>query len=342
MSGDIINAAQEVIITGEGIGATSCVPDSNGNLPVIAGQTGTWNVNIENEIGLTGSVTVAGASPVGATLSLPPVAVSGADAEGKKRNILTDANGVVQVTAGQTGNWYVGQTGTWSNVGVTGTIIANQGTQGTTAAAWYTKITDGTTVAGVDTANHLYVSGKSAAGIAPSSNPVYVSGIDGGGLKRGILTDTTGAVQVARLPIALGAALDANYQVLVGGSVTTTAPTYTTGQINPLSLDTTGAVRVNVTTFASDSTTPVIYNVTCTNANTEYSQALPTNCRRFLIQLRTTKDLKVSFTSGQSGTTYVSVLAGGQYYEDTVNLTAKTLYFQSPTAGVVAEILAWT
>jgi len=50
---------------------------------------------------------------------------------------------------------------------------------------------------GVDSANHLYVSGKSAAGVAPSSNPVYIGGIDGGGLKRGILTDTSGRIQVS-------------------------------------------------------------------------------------------------------------------------------------------------
>lgn len=46
---------------------------------------------------------------------------------------------------------------------------------------------------------------------------------------------------------AQGTALGTTKTILQGGSVTTAAPTYTTGQISPLSLDTSGALRVNVT-----------------------------------------------------------------------------------------------
>ena len=221
---DINNAAQEVILTDE-VKGNSCVPNAAGQLPVLAGQTGTWTV------GITGTVPVSGTfyqatQPISATaLPLP----SGASTE----------------------------------------------------------------------------------------------------------------ASLAKLTVSQGTALGTNTQALVGGSVTTAAPTYTTGQISPLSLDTAGALRVNATVTASGSTTPTISNVTCTNANTEYSQALPANCKRFFIQLRTVKDLKVSFTSGQSGTTYFTVPAGGQYAEDSLLLTARTLYFQSTTAGVVAEIVAW-
>jgi hypothetical protein len=58
------------------------------------------------------------------------------------------------------------------------------------------KVTDDTNVLGVDAQNHAYVAGKSAAGVAPSSNPVSVSGVDGGGLKRTLLTDTVGRLLV--------------------------------------------------------------------------------------------------------------------------------------------------
>jgi hypothetical protein len=51
--------------------------------------------------------------------------------------------------------------------------------------------------------------------------------------------------------ISQGTALGTIKELMVGGSVTTAAPTYTTGQINPLSLDTTGALRVNVTAGGS-------------------------------------------------------------------------------------------
>lgn len=47
---------------------------------------------------------------------------------------------------------------------------------------------------------------------------------------------------------AQGTALGSTKTNLVGASVTTAAPTYTTGQINPLSLDTAGNLRVNVVT----------------------------------------------------------------------------------------------
>lgn len=42
----------------------------------------------------------------------------------------------------------------------------------------------------------LPVSGTAAAGSAPSTPPLAVSGLDGGGLKRHLLTDTAGALQV--------------------------------------------------------------------------------------------------------------------------------------------------
>jgi hypothetical protein len=49
----------------------------------------------------------------------------------------------------------------------------------------------------------------------------------------------------AKLTVAQGAALGTNTQTLIGGSVTTAAPAYTTGQISPLSLTTGGALRTD-------------------------------------------------------------------------------------------------
>ena len=64
-----------------------------------------------------------------------------------------------------------------------------------------TKITDGTNVAGVDAVNHQLVSGKSAVGAAPSTNPVSISGVDGGGFKRIPLADTLGRLQTSAFPM---------------------------------------------------------------------------------------------------------------------------------------------
>ena len=88
--------------------------------------------------------------------------------------------------------------------------------------------------------------------------------------------------------------------------------------------------------------TPVIYNVTMTTADTEYSQALPANTRKFLIKCRTSFAIKLSFTSGQSGTTYLTVPADMTYWEDQINVASITLYLQCATAAQVAEIVAWS
>jgi hypothetical protein len=74
------------------------------------------------------------------------------------------------------------------------------------------------------------------------------------GTTGGIALDVT----LAKLTIVQSTALGSNTQALVGGSVTTAAPTYTTGNINPFSLTTAGALRVD----GSGSTQPVSGTVT--------------------------------------------------------------------------------
>lgn len=68
------------------------------------------------------------------------------------------------------------------------------------------------------------------------------------GTTNGLALDAT----LAKLTIAQGASLGTNTQALIGGSVTTAAPTYTTGQISPLSLDTSGNLRITGTISASN------------------------------------------------------------------------------------------
>lgn len=89
-------------------------------------------------------------------------------------------------------------------------------------------------------------------------------------------------------------------------------------------------------------TTPVVYNVTMTSANTEYSQALPSNTKKFLIKSRGAYAIKVCFTSGQSATTYITVPSGMAYWDDNIMPSSLTLYFQCATAAQVAEIIAWS
>lgn len=86
---------------------------------------------------------------------------------------------------------------------------------------------------------------------------------------------TSGALALdatlAKLTIAPGTAIGSNTLALIGGHVTTASPTYTNGNINPLSLTTAGALRVDGSTVtqpisgtvtANQGTSPWVSNIT--------------------------------------------------------------------------------
>lgn len=99
----------------------------------------------------------------------------------------------------------------------------------------------------------------------------------------------------------------------------------------------TSSTQVNV----QDSPTSVeIYNISVVNADTEYSQALPANTKRFLLRSRNGYQLKLSYDSGESGTLFVT-LNGGCVYEDINFYSLQTLYFQSPVAGGIVEVVVF-
>ena len=87
------------------------------------------------------------------------------------------------------------------------------------------------------------------------------------------------------------------------------------------------------------------YNITLTLANTEYSQALPANTKKFIFQARTDVDIRYAFTTGKVATPtapYFTLKAGMIYSEDNLNLTSKTIYWASTTAGAIVELIGWT
>jgi len=92
---------------------------------------------------------------------------------------------------------------------------------------------------------------------------------------------------------------------------------------------------------------PVIYNLTLSSANTEFSQVLPAGIRKFSIQCRDTSvDIKLAFVEGESGTNFLTVLGNSAYNEDLIHAPGGftlTLYVQSTsTASPVVEIVAWS
>ncbi len=97
------------------------------------------------------------------------------------------------------------------------------------------------------------------------------------------------------------------------------------------------------------STTPVertvVYNITLTVADTEYSQQLPSSTREIRFRARTIFDVRYSFDDGQVATPsapYLTLPAGSDYFSDNNDLTADTIYFASSQAGVVVEVEVWT
>jgi hypothetical protein len=132
-----------------------------------------------------------------------------------------------------------------------------------------------------------------------------------------------------------------------------------TGELIPVLADAdgkitiTGDVSVDVSTLATEATlakivgagTPAIYNVTMTDADTEYSQALPSNCKKFLIHTRSGEAFRLAFATGKVATPtepYFSITPYDAYSEDLVLGASVTLYFASSDAGAVAEIIAWS
>lgn len=79
------------------------------------------------------------------------------------------------------------------------------------------------------------------------------------------------------------------------------------------------------------------YNLTLTNAGTEYSQTIPSMVKKIIIKARTA-DIKFGL-SGSTGTTYFTISTGQTLILEDLNFAIQSLCFQSATAGTVVEII---
>lgn len=87
---------------------------------------------------------------------------------------------------------------------------------------------------------------------------------------------------------------------------------------------------------------PTIANVAMTLADTEYSYTLPAGTKSFRFKLRDPgADCKIAFVAAGSPTTYMNLPGGRSYAEDAIKPGGAAIYFQSPTASMVAEIMTW-
>lgn len=100
----------------------------------------------------------------------------------------------------------------------------------------------------------------------------------------------------------------------------------------------------------SISVEPIIYNVTMTVADTEYSQQLSQYTKKFLIHTRDESEFRLAFVTGKVATPtapWMTIPSASRLFEDGLFLRVQqddwdgTLYFSSDDTGKVIEILEW-
>jgi len=86
---------------------------------------------------------------------------------------------------------------------------------------------------------------------------------------------------------------------------------------------------------------PVIYNVSCASANTEYSQVLNSGVKKFIVRVRGLAIMRIAFDSGETNVEWLTVPTGCSYCDDGLSFNG-VLYFQTNKASQIVEILEWT
>lgn len=98
-----------------------------------------------------------------------------------------------------------------------------------------------------------------------------------------------------------------------------------------------------IPTIGPAASDPEIFNVDATLADTEYSQVLPDHTNAILIRVRDGEaKMQISFNVGETGTKFITVGLGNNFYVSGVDLVGKAIYFQASRAGKVVEILTWS
>lgn len=87
---------------------------------------------------------------------------------------------------------------------------------------------------------------------------------------------------------------------------------------------------------------PFVQNLNIVTAGTEYSLNIPTTTKKFYFKNRGMGKVQVSFTVGQSNTTFFTLYPGVVYSEENlVLLTPINIYFRSTKANETIELIRW-
>lgn len=152
----------------------------------------------------------------------------------------------------------------------------------------------------------------------------------------------TGANTIGNVGLVAGSASIGTVGLNAGsntiGNVGLNAGTNNIGDVDVLTLPASNVPASAVT----------IYNVTCTNANTEYSQALPSNTKKVVISIQdglSANNYRVAFATGKVATPtapYLKFNQSVEYSTPDMYMSSGTIYFASSLAGVVAQVECWT
>ena len=107
------------------------------------------------------------------------------------------------------------------------------------------------------------------------------------------------------------------------------------------------ALPTGAATSAKQAATTITeYNITLTLADTEYSQALPANTKKIEFWSRGKYAFRHAFTTGKVAglvSPYFTAFANSSYESPGMaDLTSKTIYFATDTAGDVIEMRVWS
>lgn len=226
----------------------SAIP-ANTHAILVDGSDGTDARNLL--VDTSGRLNIVGAAASGSAVAGNPVLIGGSDGT-DARSILTDASGR-QIMVGAVA----------SGSAVSGSPVLMGGSDGTDARTIATNASGQLVIVGTATDNTADSTAKLPviAAVATTSAPTYSNGnmvplsTDLSGNLR-----ITGSITASNPSVGTDGAAVLGFDTQIGGSVTTAAPTYTTGNLNALSLTTGGLLRIDgvypiaTTTPTSDAT----------------------------------------------------------------------------------------
>ena len=244
---DANTQAMHVAVTGTPAVTISGTPSVNiSNTPAVTVSSGTVTVSgtVTSNIGTTNGLALDATLTGGTAKSILRSATKGTSTAADLTSANVDAN-TQALHVSVTGTPTVTVSGTTT---VAGTVTANLGTIAgvATETTLATRLADSTFTGRINTLGQKTMSASTPVVISSDQSAIPI----------------TGSITANNASVGSTGATAPGSATLSGGNVTTAAPTYTTGQMNALSLTTSGALRVD----SSSTTQPVSGTVTVAQA----------------------------------------------------------------------------